>query len=335
MSDKYRHRNKLLHIIKNLTLKSVPTQKKVQAGIKKLENIEWPKFHDGQNIDEFIEHVEKTISSEIGLFPNAFMPLEPRHFTFGIFRARPVDNFNNMNLFAEHSYPPPHVTKIGRCNFPKYPVFYGSNNPITALVEAIQSGDFKGRKYCISSWEIIKSSDKFFLENFLHAPLHERNFFSQLADMQIAKLNQTFENKLTKNQELGLKEYFKFIDNQFIEDKSYSLSASLAHRRIYGKHNYCTDILIYPSVQTKLQGVNFAINPNFVDNHMKVKRFYILELDSYDSEKGLVKVTIHKYGEILKNTIFWKNLEDGDETYRKFMTEDFKGFIQSESKVYK
>lgn len=305
---------------------------KVRLAIKKFQDIGWSSFNENDNIDEFTEKITKQITEELGKFPNYLLRLKPKDFPFGIFRVREVTDSTNFNLFAEHSYPPATFTKLGRCNFPKHPVFYSSNNPITALSEVVRQSDFKNKKFCVSSWEIIKSNDTFIFENFLQTSLHPKNNFELLAKAIVEKVNEPFDNKLPIEQAQGIIEFMKYIDSQFINDKSYSLSASLAHRRIYGKHNMCTDILMYPSVQTLMQGVNLAINPNFVDNHMRVKRFYIIELQSYDKQSGRFTITFHKYGDIKKNVIFWKPVDPKDKLYQKYLKLDFEDFISKDFK---
>ncbi|MFN3445592.1 MAG: hypothetical protein ACK44D_07620, partial [Bacteroidia bacterium] len=137
----------------------IPDLKTVKQAIQKFKSIEWPRYEDGQDINEFTENVSKIITSELGLFMNYLMPLEHKDFTLKIFRAREVSSFKNIDLFTEHSYPPPSITKFGRCNFPCHPVFYSSNNPVTALLEIIRDGEFAGKKFCISLWKICNSDE--------------------------------------------------------------------------------------------------------------------------------------------------------------------------------
>jgi hypothetical protein len=122
-----------------------PNLSKVRKAIKKFEQLKWPELEEGQDIDEFVKEFDKIITSELGLIMNYLMPLKHKDFSFGIFRVRELSSFDNINLFTEHSYPPPSITKFGRCNFPKHPVFYGSNNPITALIEVIRENNFIGK----------------------------------------------------------------------------------------------------------------------------------------------------------------------------------------------
>ncbi len=154
------------------------------------------------------------------------------------------------------------------------------------------------------------------------------NEFKILANNFIENIDKAFENKLTKNQKLGVIEFYKFLDSKFIEDTDYSISAYLSHKRLYAEHNYASDMIIYPSTQTESKSVNFAIHPNFVDNCMKVERFYILQLNDYDRNTNRFSVTFSKYGKIEKNVILWKNLQPEDSYYEENFKKDFSAYIK-------
>ena len=254
-------------------------------------------------------------------------------FKFGIFRAREIDSFKNINLFTEHSYPPPSITKFGRCNFPNHPVFYSSNNPATALIEVVRNGNVIGKKFCISSWKINNPNETLIFENFLQSDLHPKNNFESLAKASIDKIGEPFENKLSLAKKNAIIEYMKFVDTRFIIDENYSFSATLAHRRLYANDNYSTDILLYPSVQSNKQGVNLAMSPNFVDNHLRLQRCYIVELNKYDIITGNFSMTFSKYGEVMKNKLIWRNLNPEDTDYQTHFKEDFQDFLSSEYKL--
>ncbi|MCG8806489.1 hypothetical protein G1K75_12590 [Tenacibaculum finnmarkense] len=304
-----------------------PTYENTIKAIEKIKKQKWPKFEEFNNIKEYSEKIEKLIFSEFEIFLNLLSLQKPEKFTFEIFRAREVNSFSNINLYAEHSYPPLNLTNYGRCNFPKYPVFYGSNNPLTSLIEASGNDNYKNRKFCISKWKIQESEKDFVLQTFLHTKLHKSNFFDILGETEIEAFNKSINNGLNESQKKGLKEYLKFLHDSFINDENYEISATLAHRTIYAPHNYATDILIYPSKQTHLRGVNFAIKPNFVDNEMKIERFYIVEIEDYNSENGKFKVTFSKYGEIINNVIFWRNISPDDIEYQQNFKNDFKSML--------
>jgi hypothetical protein len=309
-------------------LENFPKFDRAIESIERLKKVVWPKISDYQNADDFLKKVEGIIFNEFEILPNIFKLFKPTDFTLPIFRVREIDSFTNINLFSEHSYPPINLTGFNRCNFPKSPVFYCSDNPMTALMEVVRNSDFKQRKFCVSKWELIDSDKEFAFQTFLQTELHEDNNYGVLKDAEIEQLDQPFENKLDDERKAGLIEYLKFLHSAFINDKSYALSASIAHRTLNAKHNLATDILMYPSIQTQHKGVNMAINPNFVDNMMRVQRFYWVELDNYNIDTGKFNITISKYGDIDKNIIFWKNLDPDDEVYKEYLLSDFKSLIE-------
>jgi len=311
----------------------IPSLTKVKKAIEKFKNLDWPQYENEQDINKFVDDFSKIITAELGIFLNFLMPLKHSDFKFGIFRAREVDTFNDINLFTEHSYPPPSVTKFGRCNFPNHPVFYSSNNPVTALIEVVRNGNVAGKRFCISSWKISDPDETLIFENFLQSDLHPGNNFGILAKAAIEKIGEPFENTLSKAKKSAIIEFMKFVDTQFIDDQSYSFSAALAHRRLYANDNYSTDILLYPSVQSNKQGVNLAISPNFVDNHLQLQRCYIAELNHYDIGTGNFNMTFSKYGEVMKNKLIWKKLDPNDKDYQTYFKEDFQDFLNPEYKL--
>lgn len=307
--------------------KNFPKLEEVKASIERLKKVDWPKISDFKNADDFIKKVEKIIFNEFEILPNIFKLFKPSDFNLPIYRVREFNSFTNINQFSEHSYPPINLARFNRCNFPNRPVFYCSDNPITALMEVIRENDYKKRKFCISKWELIDSDKPFVFQTFLQTELHQDNNYGVLKNSEIEQLGQPFENKLDQDRKAGLAEYLKFLHSSFISDKSYVLSASIAHRTLNAKHNLATDILMYPSIQTQYKGVNMAITPNFVDNMMRVQRFYIVELENYNIQTGKFNITISKYGDIDKNIIFWKNLNPEDELYKNYLLSDFKSLM--------
>ena len=179
----------------------------------------WPIFQEGNNIDDFTKNVIDIITSEIGIFPNLVLLFKPNMFPFKIFRTRELESINNKELFIEHSYPPPIVTKFGRCNFPNHPVFYGSNDPMTSLLEVTRDSDYTNKQFCISIWQIIDSESEFVFESFLQSDLHPQNNYNQLSEVFRKKIQEPFENNLSESKKLGLFEFLKFIDTEFINAK--------------------------------------------------------------------------------------------------------------------
>lgn len=212
---------------------------------------------------------------------------------------------------------------MGRCNFPKKPVFYCSNNPGTSLFEVIRDNDFSNKKYCISKWRVNPTDDYLFFENYLQTELDEENDFKLFRDTLREKLNETFEGKLSDDKMSGLIKFLEFLDNSFINDENYSLSASIAYRSLFPRHNMGTDILMYPSKQSQRKSVNFAISPNFVDNNLFVDRFYIVSINNLDLIKGSYNLSFIRYGNVDNRKIIWKNITKKDDIFEENIKEDF------------
>lgn len=300
-----------------------PTEKQAIKSIERLKKIEWPKYIQGDDVYEYISQIENEIFKEFPIIPNFFRELEFSDFNLKIFRTRAVDSIRNINTYSEHSYPPAQFTGFGRCNFPNYPIFYSSNNALTALKETVRANSSDSRKFCITKWKIRKSTEKIIFQNFLHTHLNEDNHFKKLTESDIENIKSTFDNRLNDDQKIGLIHFINFLHDTFIKDKEYSLSASLAHRAIFAKHIKPSEILMYPSIQTQKRGVNLAIHPNFVDNRMFIQRFYIVELVDYIQETGRFNLRITQYGIAKSSGIEWRQIDPEDVYYQKIMKEDF------------
>jgi len=313
-----------------------PKKDEVISSINRLNTTDFPKYNGKTNVKSFVENTTKMLTSEFGIILNALKPLKQKDFKLSIFRAREMDSFSNINLVREHSYPPIHLTGMGRCNFPKYPVFYCSNDAMTALIEVVRNNGGSEKKYCLSKWEVHPTDQEFVFESFLQSDLPDENYFKVFKKEIRERINEPFEKrskkKLDPERKDGLIEYLTFLDKSFINDNNYSLSASLAHRSLYADHNFRTDILMYPSVQTQFKGVNMALNPNFVENNLKLKRLYEVTIENYNPDKGEVKMTLHQYAEVEKNVMMWKKIIPNNESYSQIIEDDFGHYITSQFK---
>lgn len=306
-------------------VKQLPTLEESILSIKKLENYNWPKFSEfkNQNIEEFKEKIISIIHKEFKFQPSTLKPFTCNDFKINLFRVRELSTFTNVDIFTEHSYPPINLTNMGRCNFPKTPVFYCSNDPGTALLEIIRDNNFKNKSYCISRWKVKPSENHLLFENFLRRKLPKESLFKDLNESLFDQLDEIFEKRLSKSQVKGIIKYLEFIDKCFIDDNNYSISATLAHEALFRNHEARTDILAYPSKQTYSKGVNFAINPNFVNNNMYVDRFYVIKTNSISENKGKYNISFQSYGNVVNSLIHWKKITEKDDLFEKFIKSDF------------
>jgi hypothetical protein len=321
--------------MKTMELEHFPKYDDAIKSIEKLQKEGFPKFDGKSDVESFVKTIEDILSKEFGILINHLTPFKHKDFSLKFFRVREFDTFQNISLIREHSYPPLNLTKMGRCNFPKYPVFYCSNDAMTALLEVARNYGKLDKRFCISKWELTGKEEELIFQNFLQAPLPPENHFNVLQKSLRERINEPFEKSLNEGldeeRKKGLLEYLTFLDDNFIADDNYSLSASLAHRALYINHNYRADILMYPSVQTNFRGVNMALNPNFVENNLKMTRLYEVSLENYNPKTGKINVTFYRYAEIKKNIIWWSNLSPDDKNYESIIKEDFGHLMKNKS----
>jgi len=319
-----------------MNIDDIPTIEKIKDAIRRINLKTLPTYTDGEDIDEYVKKIHDLITNEFGFGINIKQPSKTEKFLPTFFRARELDTFTDTRLIREHSYPPIDKVTMGRCNFPNKPVFYCSNDAMTALIEVVKNYNGSDKKYCLSKWELIKTDSDLIFESFLNSKLPEENIFREIGKGIQKRISEPFtislQEKLSKEQEEGLVEYLKFFDESFLNDKNYSLSASIAHEALYANHNYRTDVLMYPSVQTQFKGVNLAMNPNFVENNLRMTRVYIVQLEKYKPDSGSVSVTFTKYADVKKNMIIWKNIDPEDKEYEKFIKQDIGNPIDNEFK---
>lgn len=314
----------------SLEYNKFPSLKKVNEAINKFKAVGFPEYQTNNSVDDYIKKIDILITEELEYFPNLMsVHNEGNDLDLVVYRVRPIDSIQNINLFSQHSYPPSNVAPFGRCNYPKFPVFYGSNNPMISLLEVARESGGENKKYCISKWK-VNPGIKLILQSFMQMSLPKGNNFKTFQERQRKRVNEPFQNNLSDDQCDGLLRLLQFLDESFINDKDYALSASLAHRVFYPPHNLKTNLLLYPSVQSRFAGLNFAIHPNFVDNEMKVERFYIMELKSYDPNTRKIIVSITDYKEIKPNEGLWKNVNPDDPNYLKMVKEDFGALLESD-----
>ncbi|MCG8902835.1 RES domain-containing protein [Tenacibaculum finnmarkense] len=310
---------------KDNLLDQILTLKESILAIENLNNHNWPEFNleKFKTINEFKKEVFYKIVNEFKFTPNILQVVKCNEFNLKFFRVRELSTIKNIDVFSEHSYPPPYFTKMGRCNFPENPVFYCSNDPGTSLFEVIRDGNYKKKQFCISKWEIIPSEEIFIFENYLRNELPNKNPFKDLNDNLVERLDETFEGKLTKEKREGVFKYLEFIDNSFINDNNYSLSASIAHDSLFREHETRADVLMYPSRQSNLVGLNLAINPNFVNNNMKISRFYTVEINNISEKRDKYNISFINYGKVINRLTYWRKIMQQDEEFEKFVQEDF------------
>lgn len=275
-------------------------------------------------------HTVKVFNQEYNKFTEGDVyPLHPRftefpfpHFGTSLFRvSNQFEGFDEKNIsFFQH--PCASITTLNRCNIAKFPVFYCSDIPEVSLLECVSKRlPIADAVYYISEWKVQKEK-RWITLIFLFSNLPENNpQKSNIEKVRPSTLNM-FKDKLTDNE---VQEYLYYYDNQFTSDNSHVFSSLIAHSFLYGSDdcNENGDMILYPSVQTKRLGNNYAFNTRFInDGTIKLSKAYKIRID-YMSEKG--DNTFTYYGNLIsvgipldETFIQWQNPSEEDyKTYKE------------------
>jgi len=300
-----------------------PTLEEVEKGIEALSKNKWLQNFTVTNLNKDFEKISNEIKKHFGLIPSyKFIHQISDVSKIGsVFRAREYNTSFNINLLREYSYTPINLTKLNRCNFPQHPVLYSSENPITALFEVLNSNN-SNKIFYISKWDIIPSSSEMIIESFLSGEINNENYFGHINKLLRERLNEPFENKLTTNQANGLKLYLQYLQDSFLNDNDYSISAFLAHRSLYAPHNIKTDMIFYPSTKIPFS-INLAFHPNFVEKSMCLSRLYCVKIKDFDKKNGKIDIEYLNFGELERSHIKWIRATESDDNFKN----DFNGLF--------
>lgn len=135
------------------------------------------------------------------------------------------------------------------------------------------------------------------------------------------------ENQFTElsHEELeSMREVLKFLSRLFVED-NYVASSYIAHSHLYAPHNLRADVFIYPSIQTDLHMINFAIHPNTVAHKMVLNKIYYLSASEFaylkTSSTANFKFSFHQYATNENSVLMWKEFDDTNaEEFKKMFS---------------
>lgn len=259
------------------------TLEQVKAGIDRLlleEN--WNSLRYEENPEEFSKQFNELFGRHLKHIPYLVKRVNSKDVDLKFFRVRKVDEKFNAELISTHASPPSEVcTKLQRANIPHFPVFYGSENPGTAITEIMQgkSGNMRD-VYVLSEWSfkantiinicplIFGSSQVPWVQDFVSGA--------------IKYIKNDILNGYQEAQKDGFIEVLKFLSNLFIFENARPITSHIAHMNMYAQHGYRPDLIIYPSIQTKMNTVNFAIHPNAVAEKAKLENVYSLKIGKLD-----------------------------------------------------
>lgn len=231
---------------------------------------------------------------------------------FTVFRiTKPWSTFDIENPNSYSYNPDPKDN--GRAHTIGFPVFYGSIDPYTAFSEMKNS---------------LKINDTFYLSRWKIKFKSKTNVHSLIINSS-TKNSDHILNAVIKRLHQGLKEMVKNMPDEFKEgyiyavekmgdlfttkgSTNYHITSAYSHEILYdsktkGLH---IPIILYPSVENRLNSINWAIHPSIVDsNEMKLQDVFELSLEenNTNNNKENVSVLIHKKGAVgSKSKISWQ-----------------------------
>lgn len=137
-------------MFENVNKKKLPDMLELKQAIDEFNEIKWDSISK-DNINKVIPWPLITLVS---------MTIALKLSGEYIYRCRPYHSFDfdnpedNISKPQSFSYPPPEKTRLNRANFENEPVFYGSSNPLTSVIESrsLDSMNF------VSAWKIISDN---------------------------------------------------------------------------------------------------------------------------------------------------------------------------------
>jgi hypothetical protein len=308
----------------NINESEFPTMEQVEMGIKLLSNEKWDLYDESISIDDYINKIHARLTEYFKITINLVYPNnDDITLPFKFFRVRPLKEYKNINLIREHSYPPINsCNKPQRLNLPNYPLFYSSDNPMTALMEVIRNnGILTNESYCISSWK-LRDSNGIKIIPFLYDDLPKGNPYREFGQISLKKTEEIFKLKLNADKISAIKMMLMFYSKIFKKDEFYSISSFLGHTHFYANHNFRADLFLYPSIQTQSQSTNIAIHPNCVDDKMFLKYLYVVKVKEIDFVKSAT-INIQHFGEVKDGIIYWKSLNSKEDSIKEIIDADF------------
>ncbi|SFT89070.1 hypothetical protein SAMN04489724_2591 [Algoriphagus locisalis] len=292
-----------------------PKIEEIRKGINELLLIKnWDRFKINEDPEKYLKELDKFLLSKLGFFPRFINKFNFSDFPFKFYRLRKFDRNMNTNLISEYSYPPvEYVKSIQRANLPNYPVFYCTNSPGTAIIETIKNGEgvnFEKDVFFLSEWQ-INSNAELNVTPFFFESIEKGSIFNFWQNENKRKLKKMLTN-FSKDQIDSYLEVLVYLSNLFVFENTYPITSFIAHEHIYAKDKFSSDMFVYPSFQSKMKTVNYAIHPNVVIEHMKLKSVYNIRVNSIDFEKELISYSLIKTGDNLNGKLLWKSIDPKD-----------------------
>lgn len=254
------------------------------------------------NLTKFSERNRTAKEFDEGDFVSTFEQLSPFttlvdiHFeNFELVRSRSTQRGLDFEHVRQMMYPPAQRVKLGRCNFERQPILYGSSNVETSFLEI----GFSEQESCAVIAQFrLKHGSKLTLRPIGELDHYRRYRRSRLGTPGAAEqLDQLLGNLDHYGQiahwyvDAYFADFFSRIRNDNYERNLYEVTSRIANAFLMDEN---VDGLIYPSVK-HAGGLNFAIKPNVFDERFEIVK-YALTAPVYEHGYGLFEYFVHAEG---------------------------------------
>ncbi len=293
----------------------------IDKAVQNIKKYKVPIFLKEDTPISFSNKIIDILTQEFGFYLSPLIKIKSNSFKPPLYRVRRYEDFNS-SIFSEYSYKPAGIVNdIGRCNFPKTTVFYSSNNPKVSILETIKDRKETEGLYFLSRWEFVDTMQDIFVQSLLYSNKIQNEYYKKQHDDFFNELMVSKDDELNTEEKKAINMYQEFINTIFIEDKYYAISASIAYSNLFAPHKYRPDIIIYPSVQSELRGLNFCLHPNFVNANLKISRIYLLKVKKDINNR--LDLNFIKIGLVDRNLINWNDIPKDGGTYKNVIDDDF------------
>ena len=242
-----------------------------------------------------------------------------------LYRARILNNSFNKDqkiLMSDLTYPSTDKAKLGRLNRDGQSVFYCSNSKKPIFFELTNL--IEGHEIILSFWQTLKPMivNNIGYTEFIFTQMGATRVAPSWSVKKIDDARQEMifnENSISAEareiilshdenrilRELMSKEFMREVPDS--ERHHYKLTTALAELHLGEIKNHAQQFagIIYPSVKMSANGDNFALTPNFVDQHIEFKKAAHIKITKRDGNS----FSINKIDEAIElnddNSLKW------------------------------
>ncbi|QHV99302.1 hypothetical protein [Spirosoma endbachense] len=189
--------------------------------------------------------------------------------------------------------PPDSISSLGRCNWAGDPVFYCSSENGVPIFEVRAE---LGNTVALSVW-VDKRNTKPMIDHNIETVglvIGVKHIFDRLPDGDPFKTMLRHDDIFKAGTSEAIKEIDAYFGDLFIQSSAevenlYLFTSAIA--RVYLNHMNSpsagkVQALIYPSVESKLSGLNIAFNKTFARQHLKIRGAGLYTVEEHEPDKS-------------------------------------------------